>query len=104
VTDTARDDYFDSLYHAAAVVGINTSAMLEAGIVGKQCFTILDPELADSQDGMVHFSHLTAGNFLLTAQNFEEHIAQLSEALLRFCGRTAGPRRRRRSWSRRSSR
>ena len=28
----ARTDYFDSLFHSAAVVGLNTSAFLEAGI------------------------------------------------------------------------
>ena len=30
----SRADYFDSLYHSAAVVGINTSAFIEGGIVG----------------------------------------------------------------------
>jgi hypothetical protein len=81
VTDAARADYFDSIYHCAAVVGINTSAMLEAGIVGRQCFTVLDPDVAESQEGMLHFGHLTAGNFLMTAQGFEQHIAQLGQAV-----------------------
>jgi hypothetical protein len=32
VDDQSRADYFDSLYHSAAVVGLNTSAFIEAGI------------------------------------------------------------------------
>ncbi len=81
VNETARADYFDSLHHAAAVVGINTSAMLEAGILGKRCYTVLDPEIAESQEGMVHFAHLTRDGFLMTAADFEEHLAQLSAGI-----------------------
>lgn len=78
VTDAARDDYFDSLFHCAGVVGINTSAMLEAGIVGKRCYSVLDSEIAESQEGMLHFAHLTRGGFLRTAHSFEEHFEQLA--------------------------
>lgn len=83
VSEGARADYFDSLFHAEAVVGINTSAMLEAGILGKRCYTVLDPEISESQEGMVHFAHLTRDGFLVTATSFETHLAQLSEGLER---------------------
>lgn len=83
VTSQAQDDYFDSLYHAAALVGINTSAMLEAAILGRRCFTILDPEVAESQSGMLHFAHLLRGGFLTTAETFEAHFAQIAEAVTR---------------------
>jgi hypothetical protein len=81
VTDSARADYFDSLFHCSAVVGINTSAMLEAGIVGRRCYSVLDADIAESQEGMLHFSHLTRGGFLRTAHDFEEHFNQLGAAL-----------------------
>lgn len=81
VTPAAQDDYFDSLYHAAALVGINTSAMLEAAILGRRCFTLLDPEVAESQSGMLHFAHLLRGGFLKTADSFEEHFIQIAEAI-----------------------
>lgn len=81
VNESARADYFDSLHHAAAVVGINTSAMLEAGILGKRCYTVLDAEVAESQEGMVHFAHLTRDGFLVTAEGFEAHLAQLAASL-----------------------
>ena len=38
-----RADYFDSLAHSACIVGINTSGLIEAGIVGKSVLTVLDP-------------------------------------------------------------
>jgi hypothetical protein len=74
-----QDDYFNSLYHAEAVVGINTSAMLEASIVGRRSFTILLGEVREGQDGMVHFQHLSQHRFLGVAHNLEEHIQQLRE-------------------------
>ena len=40
VNDDDRAEYFDSMYHAAAVVGINTSAMIETAIVGRPVHTI----------------------------------------------------------------
>src|SRR6266508_600619 len=46
VTDEARADFFDSLAHSGAVVGINTTAMIEAAIVGKSVLTVLAPEFA----------------------------------------------------------
>ena len=42
----AKADYFDSLYHSHAVVGLVTSAFLEAAIVGRPVHTLLLPELA----------------------------------------------------------
>lgn len=83
VDPASRNDYFDSLYHSAAVVGLNTSAFIEAGIVGRSVHTILLPEFAGNQTGTVHFRYLlTAGGGLLNvAHDFGEHFRQLEEAL-----------------------
>ena len=54
----ARADYFDSLAHSACIVGINTSGLLEAGIVGKSVLTVLDPDFAGTQAGTLHFQYL----------------------------------------------
>ena len=79
----AKSDYFDSMYHAAAAVGINTSALIELAIVGRPAFTLLDPEFASTQTGTLHFAHLTdtAGGILTTARTPEEHYAQLAAAV-----------------------
>jgi hypothetical protein len=48
----AKDDYFDSMYYAAAVVGLNTSAFIEASVVGKPVHTVLLPEISThNQEG-----------------------------------------------------
>ena len=73
----ARSIFFDSMYHSAAVVGLNTSAMIEAGIVGRRSLTVLTPQYRDSQEGTIHFSHLTRDDFLICSSNFEEHFERL---------------------------
>jgi hypothetical protein len=78
-----RDDFFDSLYHCAAVVGINTSAMIEAAIVGRPVCSVLAPEFAGTQEGTIHFHHLIPenGGFVRIASTLEQHVADLSECL-----------------------
>ena len=79
--DAAKANYFDSLYHSGGVVAVNTTGMIEAGIVGRTSFTLLAPEFAATQGGTVHFEHLTAPGFLRTAATVEEHHRQLDAAL-----------------------
>jgi hypothetical protein len=78
-----RDDFFDSLYHCAAVVGINTSAMIEAAIVGRPVCSLLAPEFSGTQEGTIHFHHLLPenGGFLRIASSLEEHVEQIVECL-----------------------
>jgi hypothetical protein len=79
----SRADYFDSLYHCAAAVGINTSAFIEAGIVGRPVHTIIVPEMQSNQTGTVHFDYLVtaAGGLLEVAHSFDEHIRLLDASL-----------------------
>ena len=79
----SRADYFDTLYHSAAVVGINTSAFIEAGIVGRPVHTIVVPEMADNQTGTVHFNYLlnAGGGLLEVAHGFDEHLTKLEASL-----------------------
>ena len=79
----ARADYFDTLYHSAVVAGLNTSAFIEAGILGRPVHTILLPEWYESQMGTVHFRYLfeAGGGLLTSATSFDEHLRQLDEAL-----------------------
>ena len=74
-------DYFDSLWHGAAVVGINTSAQIEAAIVGRPVLTIKAPEFAHSQEGTLHFRHLVDQGPVRVAETFDEHLSQLAECL-----------------------
>jgi hypothetical protein len=81
--EDGRADYFDSLYHAAAVVGLNTSAFLEGAIVRRPVHTILLPEFQENQEGTLHFHYLfkVGGGVLQAARSFDEHHAQLAASL-----------------------
>lgn len=83
VTEESRRDYYDSLYHATAVVGINTSAMLEAAILSNPVLTVRAPDLSQAHEGTLHFDYLLPenGGFLHVAEDLDEHVAQLAEAL-----------------------
>jgi hypothetical protein len=79
----ARQNYFDSIFHSAAVVGINTSAQIEAAIVGRPVYTILADDYAETQGGTLHFRYLADGEFghLHAAATLAEHAAQLQRAV-----------------------
>jgi hypothetical protein len=79
----ARSDYFDSIYHAAAVVGVNTSAMIESGIIGRPVYCVTAEDFAATQDGTLHFQHLknVEGGLLHIASTLDEHAAQLVRLL-----------------------
>ena len=84
VDDEAKDDYFDSLHHSAAVVGLNTSAFLEAGLVGRPVYTILLPEISTAnQEGTIHFHYLlnVNGGLLHASRSMDEHLSQLADAI-----------------------
>ena len=78
----SKNDFFDSLFHAAAAVGINTSALIEAGIAGRQVFSVRAPEYVTTQEGTLHFHYLLAehGGLLHMATTLEEHTRALAAA------------------------
>jgi hypothetical protein len=77
-----RRDYFESLFFSAAVVGINTSAQIEASIVGRPVLTIRSPEFAHSQDGTLHFRYLVGeGGPVQVADTLDAHVEQLRGVL-----------------------
>jgi hypothetical protein len=86
-----RADFFDSLSHAAVVVGINTSAMIEAAIAGKPVCSLLASEFTGTQEGTIHFRHLLPehGGFLRIAGTLDEHLAQVADRLAHADGSRA---------------
>jgi hypothetical protein len=81
--DWSREDFYDSMAHAAAVVGVNTTAMIESAVVGKGVYTVLDPDFAETQGGTLHFEHLRAagGGLLHERERLEEHVVDLAAAV-----------------------
>jgi hypothetical protein len=74
---------YDTLFHSAAVVGLNTSAQLEAGMLGKPVYTVLAPGFERGQQGTLHFRYLLQeeGGFVQVAKDFDEHRAHLADAV-----------------------
>ena len=81
--DQNRADFFDSLYYSAAVVGVNTSAMIEAAVVGRPVHAILTDDFAGTQEGTIHFRYLLPenGGFLQVARSMDAHVDQLARSL-----------------------
>ena len=79
----SREDYFESLFYSSAVAGLNTSAFIEAAVVGRPVHTVLAPEYHDNQEGTLHFHYLTrvGGGVLHAARTVDEHHALLAASL-----------------------
>jgi hypothetical protein len=79
-----RHAFFDSLHHSAAVVGINTSAMIEAAIIGRPVLSFVADRFAGTQEGTLHFHYLLPenGGFLRMARSVAEHIEQLQAVVV----------------------
>jgi hypothetical protein len=76
-----RAEFFDTIFHADVVVGLNTSAMIEAVILGRPVLTFVGHEQASSQTGNLHFRYLAESGCVSTASSLEEHVQQLAERL-----------------------
>jgi len=90
-----KNDFFDSMYYSAAVVGVNTSAQIEAAIVGRVVCTIRAEEFVHSQEGTLHFQHLVKvnGGLLEVADSMEQHAQQLGRILRGESGQAERSRR-----------
>ena len=76
-----QSDYFESISFSKIVIGLNTSSLLEAGIIGRSVHTILLPEFRDNQEGTIHFRYLLDGGLLEAGRTLDEHIDRLNDSL-----------------------
>ena len=73
------------------MIGLNTSAFIEAAIVGRPVHTIVVPRFAERREGTVHFHYLKSvgGGVFRLAQNFDEHrrssLPRCASRFLRTC-------------------
>lgn len=83
VSHARSQQLFDQLFVADAVVALNTSAELEAAIVGRPVLTVTVGDRAPGQEGTSHFTYLLAGHggFVETAGSLDRHLPQLLRAL-----------------------
>ncbi|MFL5892025.1 MAG: hypothetical protein ACJ75I_04715 [Solirubrobacterales bacterium] len=83
VGGTEIPEYYDSIHHASAVVGVNTSAMIETAIVGRSVHVLLTRRYRDTQEGVPHFAHLRSagGGLIEVARKQRKHAAGLARAV-----------------------
>ena len=70
----ARQNLFHTLYFSAGTIGLNTTAMLEAAVVGRPCISIVTDEYRRSQGERAHFQQMLRGGFLETPRSPEEAV------------------------------
>jgi hypothetical protein len=83
IDSSSKADYFDALIFSRAVVGLCTSAFLEAAIAGRPVLTLLLPAYRMHQNGMAHFRYLlnVEGGLLHAAPDISTHLRDLSDVL-----------------------
>jgi hypothetical protein len=77
----SKSDYFDSMFHSAVIAGLNTSALIEGGIVGRAVHTVLLPEFQQNQEGTLHFHYLLDGGLLRADRDLHSHVASMARSL-----------------------
>jgi hypothetical protein len=80
-----RERFRNELHHASVAIGLNTSAMIDAAILGKPVCTAELPDIPNRQRGTVHFEYLVTvgGGFVRTATSFDGHLRVLAELVRR---------------------
>ena len=76
-----REHFRDELHHASVAVGLNTSGMIDAAILGNPVCTVELPDVPNHQRGTIHFEYLLSvgGGVVRTATSLDEHVSTLSQ-------------------------
>lgn len=79
----ADQSLYDSLHHAAAVVGLNTSAEIEASMLERPVYTFSAGDLAPGQEGTRHFYYLLEGHggVVTHSETLDEHVRELAKGI-----------------------
>jgi hypothetical protein len=80
-SDEQKSSFLNTLLHADAIVGLNTSAMIEATILGRPVLTFRGHAAEKTQSANLHFRHLAESGCVRVAKDRAEHVAQLVEVL-----------------------
>ncbi len=83
LSDAEVDAFRQSLVASCAVVGVNTTAMIEAAILRKPVLSVRDRAFDHSQRQTLHFAYVSNDEtgFVVTAESLTEHVAQLESIL-----------------------
>ena len=75
VGEQERANYYHSMLYADVIVGLNTSALIEAAIFGKPVLSVAEAKGAKYRETL-HFGHLKKG-LLIVARDHREHVRHI---------------------------
>jgi hypothetical protein len=80
-SDIAQREMLDLVHHSEAFIGVNTSAMLDAVIVGKPGFSIFSDEYRETHDDAPHFRDMKKANVLYLEADCDSAIRRIAAVL-----------------------
>ena len=92
-SEESQVDFYNSLRHCVATVGVNTTGMIDAVINDRPCVTVMTEEYDATQSSAVHFNQLLHADVLDVTRSPEE-AADAIERILNGEDRTRDARRR----------
>jgi hypothetical protein len=81
--------FMSVLAHAFAVVGINTSGLIDAIALDRPVYSVMTDRYTDTHLSAAHFRHLVEGNAITIASDTDELVKLLAEELKGSGGRKA---------------
>ncbi len=83
LSDAEVEAFRHAMLASSAVVGINTTAMIEAAILRRPVFTVRDAAFDHSQQQTLHFGYLSAAQdgCAIVGHSLSEHVGQLEAVL-----------------------
>lgn len=88
----AQADFYNAIIDAEAVVGINTTAMIDAVILDKPIIACMTQRYARTQGDAQHFRHLMEADVLESATNARDVEARLKDLVAGRDARVANRR------------
>lgn len=80
-SEDSQRDFYNTVSHCAFTIGINTSGMLDAIILGKPCLTVMTDQYQYTQEKAVHFRQLLRADVLDVSHSVEKAIDSVAQLL-----------------------
>lgn len=80
-SEARQVNMFNTLYHCAVTISINTSAIIDAILIGKSCISIKTDKYQDTHLGSAHFRNLLDYNAVLLVENIDECLSAIHDYL-----------------------
>lgn len=77
----AKKLFAECVYHSFGIVGLNTTAMIEASILDKPSITLVVDRYADTQKDSGHFHHIADYGFMTNANGNEEFVDVVADLM-----------------------